>query len=201
MEDCLILDSVSYLANSTFPCNIANLIIEVFWCIIKIICCLLKPIKLFVENDSYIEEEGEEEEEDGLLPVGHCQRCSDKGELTYDDIKLAMRSIGMVDWRGEEVDQDGGAGKCKECRLMEGAYELMEDKKASLEELEEAFYVFDRNEDGFISPVELWSVMRRLGLKEGVKYEDCERMIRVFDNDGDGRISFHEFKSMMENVR
>jgi Ca2+-binding EF-hand superfamily protein len=36
---------------------------------------------------------------------------------------------------------------------------------ASERELEEAFHVFDRGEDGFICAAELWAVMRRLGVR------------------------------------
>ncbi|OEL16642.1 hypothetical protein BAE44_0022339 [Dichanthelium oligosanthes] len=69
---------------------------------------------------------------------------------------------------------------------------------ASERELEEAFFVFDRGEDGFICAAELWAVMRRLGFAEGARFEDCQRMIRAYDDDG--RISFPEFKRMVENA-
>ncbi|KAG0450986.1 hypothetical protein HPP92_026457 [Vanilla planifolia] len=62
------------------------------------------------------------------------------------------------------------------------------------------FLRFDRNEDGFITAEEVWNVMRRLGFEEGRRLEDCERMIRAFDEDGDGKISFLEFRRMMENA-
>ena len=75
----------------------------------------------------------------------------------------------------------------------------MDGKQASEGELKEAFCVFDRDEDGFICPGELWNVMRRLGWKEGAMYEDCVRMIHAFDDDGDGKISFIEFRRMIEN--
>ncbi|KAG1365584.1 calmodulin-like protein 2 [Cocos nucifera] len=172
---------------------------EILYSCLLIIRLLLTPIKFIIRDEPFVEEE---EDEDELLPPEECESCNDRGGLVYDDIKLVMRSLGlMVGWRSDEVGESGGVddGKCKECRLLEGVHELLEEKKASLEELEEAFYVFDRNEDGFISPKELWGVLRRLGW-EGMKLEDCERMIRVFDEDGDGRIDFSEFKSLMENA-
>uniref|UniRef100_J3MJH9 EF-hand domain-containing protein n=1 Tax=Oryza brachyantha TaxID=4533 RepID=J3MJH9_ORYBR len=76
--------------------------------------------------------------------------------------------------------------------------ELLDRKTASEGELKEAFCVFDGNEDGFVCAVELWSVMRRLGFKEGRRYEDCMRMSHIFDEDRDGRISYLEFRRMME---
>ncbi|KAJ0985337.1 hypothetical protein J5N97_003693 [Dioscorea zingiberensis] len=113
-------------------------------------------------------------------------------DITDDEISVVMRKVGMIGWRLET--------SCEDCKLLETALRFLEEKEASLNELEEAFYVFDRNEDGFISPSELWSVLRRLGFKEGVRLEDCERMISVFDENGDGRIDFDEFRNMLENA-
>ncbi|RWW40707.1 hypothetical protein BHE74_00053857 [Ensete ventricosum] len=127
------------------------------------------------------------------------RRCTGTGELSHHDIKVIMGRLGLLGAREGVVDVDGGGGG-GECRLVEQVDALLEEKKASLEELKEAFCVFDRNEDGFISPGELWCVMRRLGLREGLKLEDCERMIRAFDDDGDGRISFTEFTRLLENA-
>ncbi|KAL5198695.1 hypothetical protein ABZP36_002207 [Zizania latifolia] len=90
--------------------------------------------------------------------------------------------------------------ECQGCDTMDVVDELLDRKMVSERELEEAFCVFDRNEDGFISAAELWSVMRRLGFQEGERYEDCMRMICTFDEDRDGRISYSEFRRMMEDA-
>jgi Ca2+-binding EF-hand superfamily protein len=84
--------------------------------------------------------------------------------------------------------------------MWEAVDDLLESKVASEAELREAFYVFDRDEDGFVGAGELWNVMRRLGMPEGAAQEDCRRMIAAHDGDGDGRISFPEFRAMMENA-
>ncbi|XP_008788142.2 calmodulin-like protein 7 [Phoenix dactylifera] len=197
MEGSVFFNLIAYFT-SFRVCNIAIFTRGILCGCLLIIRLLFTPIKCIVQDEPFVEEE-EEEGEDEALPPKECESCNNRGELTYDDIKLVMRSLGMVGWRSDEVGESGGDGKCKECRLVEGVHVLLEEKEASLEELEEAFYVFDRNEDGFISPRELWAVLRRLGW-EGMKLEDCERMIRVFDEDGDGRIDFREFKSLMENA-
>ncbi|KAL6976229.1 Calmodulin-like protein 3 [Sarracenia purpurea var. burkii] len=65
------------------------------------------------------------------------------------------------------------------------------------EDMKEAFDVFDRNGDGFITVEELRSVLAALGLKQGRTVEDCRRMITKVDVDGDGMVDFDEFKQMM----
>ncbi|XP_051120628.1 calmodulin-like [Andrographis paniculata] len=63
------------------------------------------------------------------------------------------------------------------------------------EELKEAFKVFDRDQDGFISAVELRNVMMNMG--ERLSHEEAEQMIREADVDGDGLVSFDEFVRIM----
>lgn len=67
-------------------------------------------------------------------------------------------------------------------------------KEEQEEELREAFRVFDEDGDGFISAVELKSVLTRLGLADG---DDVERMICGVDQNSDGLVDFAEFKQMM----
>ena len=65
----------------------------------------------------------------------------------------------------------------------------------SEEELVEAFRVFDRDGNGFISAAELRSVKNGLG--ENLTDEDVDEMIRDADIDGDGQINYEEFVKMM----
>ena len=64
-------------------------------------------------------------------------------------------------------------------------------------ELLEAFQVFDRNQDGFISKTELQTVLRNLGINPGVKVQDCQRMISAVDRNNDGQVDFSEFQQLM----
>ncbi|EEC76405.1 hypothetical protein OsI_14049 [Oryza sativa Indica Group] len=103
---------------------------------------------------------------------------------------------------GEDDDDDDGDDDeaCRACEAVAAVEEMTEGKVAGDSELREAFYVFDRDEDGYVSAAELWNVLRRLGMEEGARYGDCVRMIAAYDGDGDGRISFQEFRAMMENT-
>lgn len=77
-------------------------------------------------------------------------------------------------------------------------FDIFEEREPSLDEVREAFEVFDGNKDGFIDEEELQRVMGALGLKEGMEVKNCRRMIGAFDENGDGRIDFHEFVKFME---
>ena len=60
------------------------------------------------------------------------------------------------------------------------------------EELIEAFKVFDRDGNGFISAAELRHVMTNLG--EKLTDEEVDEMIREADVDGDGQINYEEVR-------
>ncbi|CAL1280358.1 unnamed protein product [Larinioides sclopetarius] len=61
-------------------------------------------------------------------------------------------------------------------------------ERDSEKELKEAFRVFDKNGDGFISAPELRNVMTNLG--EKLTDEEVEDMIKEADLDGDGLVNY-----------
>ncbi|OAE23888.1 hypothetical protein AXG93_1948s1020 [Marchantia polymorpha subsp. ruderalis] len=62
---------------------------------------------------------------------------------------------------------------------------LVEQQTEDEEEtLLEAFQVFDKNADGFITAQELQTVLLDLGMPEGKSLKNCEKMIRSVDADG-----------------
>ncbi|KAK7410636.1 hypothetical protein VNO78_01580 [Psophocarpus tetragonolobus] len=72
------------------------------------------------------------------------------------------------------------------------------EETESLEsDLVKTFNVFDLDGDGFITSLELESVLKRLGFWDHTNATDCPTMIRFFDTNFDGRLDFHEFKTMM----
>lgn len=68
-------------------------------------------------------------------------------------------------------------------------------KKNTQEEILEAFKVFDKDGNGFISAAELRHIMTNLG--EKLTDEEVDEMIREADIDGDGQINYEEFVKMM----
>merc|ERR1712188_209751 len=64
-----------------------------------------------------------------------------------------------------------------------------------LDEIREAFSLFDNDASGAIDVRELKAAMRALGFE--VKNEELKKMVSDVDNDGNGTIEFAEFLEMM----
>lgn len=63
----------------------------------------------------------------------------------------------------------------------------MNDKESE-EEIIQAFQMFDKDNNGYISAAELRHVMSTLG--EKITESDVEEMIREADIDGDGKVNY-----------
>merc|ERR1712022_42532 len=64
-----------------------------------------------------------------------------------------------------------------------------------MDEIREAFNLFDNDASGAIDVRELKAAMRALGFE--VKNEELKKMVSDVDNDGNGTIEFAEFLAMM----
>lgn len=69
------------------------------------------------------------------------------------------------------------------------------DVQEAMEDLRDAFLVYDVDGNGVISAEELHQVLESLG--ERTTLAECKEMIRGVDSDGDGQVNFDEFKMMM----
>jgi len=115
----------------------------------------------------------------------------DERSICREDVEMVMENLGLFcSSESEELKEWMGSDEISQ---------LFDEKEPSLEELKEAFNVFDHNRDGFVDASELQRVFYKLGLKEGLQLEKCRKIIRTFDENGDGRIDFNEFVKFMEN--
>ncbi|KAF4346178.1 hypothetical protein G4B88_026695 [Cannabis sativa] len=119
--------------------------------------------------------------------------------ITIDELGIAIRSLDQHPTEDElqsminEVDLDGN-GTIELGEFLDLMARKMKETEAE-DELREAFKVFDKDQDGYISPTELRHVMINLG--ERLKDEELDQMIREADLDGDGLINYEEFVRMM----
>ncbi|KAI5079545.1 hypothetical protein GOP47_0005024 [Adiantum capillus-veneris] len=107
--------------------------------------------------------------------------ANDDGFINYEEFVGLYATLASAGDGGGDVD--GGAG----------------EKSAADAELNEAFNVFDKDGDGFISAQELHSVLKSMGVLQGRSVSDCIAMIRRVDSDGNGQVDFEEFKEMMSS--
>ncbi|OVA13729.1 EF-hand domain [Macleaya cordata] len=140
------------------------------------------------------------------------------GFITEQELGESLRNIGFFTSETEvgsmvgtlDVNGDGLIDIDEFCELYESIMgkrekvgEREEDEEEEEEDIEEelrdAFDVFDGDKDGLISVEELGTVLKSLGLKQGMRIEECKEMIRKVDLDGDGMVSFDEFKLMMKS--
>lgn len=125
-------------------------------------------------------------------PPTKQEKKIDDQSLCRGEVEMVLKSLGIF-CHGEEANKLPARLDANEI------FNIFEERNPSLDEVKEAFDVFDNNRDGFIDEKELQKVLCALGLKEGLEMEKCRRMIGAFDEDGDGRIDFDEFVKFMEN--
>ncbi|KAK7871881.1 hypothetical protein R5R35_006461 [Gryllus longicercus] len=96
----------------------------------------------------------------------------------------------------QEVDADGsGQLEFEEFCDLAGRFLIEEDTEAMQEELREAFRLYDKEGNGYISTNVLREILRELDDK--VTNEDLDMMIEEIDSDGSGTVDFDEFMEVM----
>ncbi|XP_012440358.1 calmodulin [Gossypium raimondii] len=121
------------------------------------------------------------------------------GCITTKELGTVMRSLGQNPTEAElqgminEVgaDQNGTIDFPEFLNLIA---RKMKDTESE-EELKEAFKVFDKDQNGFISATDLRHAMTNLG--EILTDEEVDEMIHEADTDGDGQVNYEEFVRMM----
>lgn len=105
--------------------------------------------------------------------------------ITGQDIELVMEHLGL-----SSCDQEP-------LQVLVNITNIFDVNEPSLEEIREAFNLFDENHDGFVDAGELKRVVDLVSARTYTKQE-CDRMIAAYDETGDGRICFREFVKLME---
>mmetsp|Transcript_87383 Transcript_87383/g.138740 ORF Transcript_87383/g.138740 Transcript_87383/m.138740 type:complete len:151 (+) Transcript_87383:79-531(+) len=119
--------------------------------------------------------------------------------LSLKEFGTLLSSLGQNPTEQELQEWIGGDGEHDASRIDFHTFLSLMSRKLketdTEEELIEAFKVFDRDRDGFISGGELRASMTNLG--ERLNDTEVDEMIREADQDGDGLINYDEFVRMM----
>ena len=120
-------------------------------------------------------------------PENHSLKCIQHGvRLCKEEVIVVMQKLGIsVELHGDGIEDFG-----------EQEIANMFENDVSVEEVKEAFNVFDENKDGFIDAGELQRVLRCLGLERD--FVQCQKMINGIDQNGDELIDHNEFFMLME---
>ncbi|XP_002514744.2 probable calcium-binding protein CML45 [Ricinus communis] len=110
--------------------------------------------------------------------------CCHNEELSTEELTTVLSVLGTC------YDPDGD--KLQDKLGSNDITALFEEQEPSLQEVKEAFSVFDQNKDGSIDATELNKVLRTLCFPQASE-ADCTRMINAFDDNGDGVIDLDEF--------
>eukprot|EP00485_Elphidium_margaritaceum_P016971 CAMPEP_0202727612 /NCGR_PEP_ID=MMETSP1385-20130828/185211_1 /ASSEMBLY_ACC=CAM_ASM_000861 /TAXON_ID=933848 /ORGANISM="Elphidium margaritaceum" /LENGTH=283 /DNA_ID=CAMNT_0049393855 /DNA_START=38 /DNA_END=889 /DNA_ORIENTATION=- len=129
--------------------------------------------------------------EEGQISVYNLQEVF-KGlnyHFTVDDCIEMLKSI--------DTDRNGKVDIDEFVYAMKIGNKYSDTSRPFIDELKEAFEVFDKDGNGEISSQELSSIMKALG--EDFKEEEIFYMMKEADQDDNGAIDFEEFKQLMHN--
>ncbi len=127
----------------------------------------------------------------------------DQGFLSSNDLDDILRGMGFRPSKEElkdileEIDEDGSgeiefAEFCQLCAKF-----LVEepDEDTMKAELKEAFRIYDKNSNGYITTDQLREIISELDQR--LTPEDLDGIIEEIDEDGSGTMDFDEFCQMM----
>ncbi|XP_065155154.1 troponin C, isoallergen Bla g 6.0101-like [Atheta coriaria] len=95
-----------------------------------------------------------------------------------------------------EVDDDGsGELEFEEFITLASRFMVEEDAEAMQQELKEAFRLYDKEGNGYITTHTLKEILKELDDK--ITGEELDMMIAEIDSDGSGTVDFDEFMEVM----
>lgn len=128
------------------------------------------------------------------------------GTIDSDELASVMQVLGMNPTKEElgiildsvDTDRNGVIDLDEFIDVMRGHlhHGPSDGAPTAEDELREAFAVFDKDGNGFISPEELKSALLNLG--EKLEDQEVMAMIKAADRDGNGQIDYEEFIAMMK---
>ncbi|XP_050710471.1 troponin C, isotype gamma-like isoform X4 [Eriocheir sinensis] len=144
----------------------------------------------------------EKEQVEGLRKAFDAFDTDKKGSINVDTITTILRMMGVKVSESNlreiisEVDEDGsGELEFEEFCALAAKFLIEEDEESLKAELKEAFRIYDKQGDGYITTKVLKEILRELDNK--LTEEDLDGIIDEVDEDGSGTLDFDEFMEMM----
>lgn len=125
-----------------------------------------------------------------------------KGTISTDMVGTILSMLGheltedLLQEIIEEVDADGsGELEFEEFVTLAARFLVEEDSEAMQQELREAFRLYDKEGNGYITTSVLREILKELDDK--ITDEELDMMIEEIDSDGSGTVDFDEFMEVM----
>merc|ERR1711994_199248 len=127
-------------------------------------------------------------DEEGAIPADNVGNI-----LSMMGLKVKPNALQSII---EEIDEDGsGLLEFGEFCQLAAKFLGEEDEEGLKKELKEAFRIYDKEGNGFISTNTLKEILKELDNK--LTDDDLENIIEEVDEDGSGTLDFDEFMAMM----
>merc|ERR1711872_663011 len=152
--------------------------------------------------DSLIMDELNEDQVSALRKAFDSFDTEKLGHITVDTVSTILRMMGLkVSEKAlqeivDEIDEDGsGELEFEEFCILSAKFLIEEDEESLKEELKEAFRIYDKEGNGYITTQVLKEILRELDNR--LSEEDIEGIVDEVDEDGSGTLDFDEFHQMM----
>ncbi|XP_066979229.1 troponin C, isotype gamma-like isoform X3 [Macrobrachium rosenbergii] len=139
---------------------------------------------------------------EGLRKAFDAFDIEKKGSINTNTIATILRMMGVrVSDKNlqeiiSEVDEDGsGELEFEEFCALAAKFLIEEDEESLKAELKEAFRIYDKKGDGYITTSVLREILKELDNK--LTEADLDGIIEEVDEDGSGTLDFDEFMEMM----
>merc|ERR1711862_332123 len=124
------------------------------------------------------------------------------GTINQTTMMMILKSMGVdvnktdMENYAAEVDEEG-SGKFSFAMFCSVAAKFMieDDEEQMKEELKEAFRIYDKDGQGFITTDVLKEILREIDTT--LTEDDLDNIIEEVDEDGSGTLDFDEFQEMM----
>ncbi|XP_073137397.1 probable calcium-binding protein CML46 [Henckelia pumila] len=116
--------------------------------------------------------------------------------VNIEDVEIVFQTLGL------DCGARKGSNKRHKIARSQGSNievaSVFDKVQPCLDEVREAFNIFDGNNDGFIDANELEKVIDSMGFTR-FSGEEYQRMIMAFDYNDDGKIDIEEFVKLMKD--